>query len=81
MLLSYMDNLCRAASKIYEMLIKNNIQAELYVKKNLEVSKKFLLESYKDKLHEISFDTFNYLTNKFLITDFIQMSIKFVLVK
>ena len=68
MLLSYMDNLGagKAASKIYEMLIKNNIQAELYVKKkNLEVSKKFLLESYKDKLHEISFDTFNYLTNKF----------------
>ena len=37
MLLSYMDNLGagKAASKIYEMLIKNNIQAELYVKKKI----------------------------------------------
>ena len=35
MLLSYMDNLGagNAANKIYQMLIKRNIEAELYVKK------------------------------------------------
>ena len=53
--------------KIYQMLIKNNIEAELYVKKkSFQGSKKFVLKNYKKKLHEISFDVFNYLTNKLL---------------
>lgn len=69
MLLSYMDNhgAGNAAKKIYQMLVKNNIEVELYVKKkNFQDSKKFILKSYKNKLHELSFDVFNYLTNRLI---------------
>ena len=67
MLLSYMDNLGagNAANKIYQMLIKKNINAELYVKKkNLKNSKTFILKNIRKKIHELSFDTFNYISNK-----------------
>ena len=73
MLLSYMDNLGagNAAMKIYEMLKKNNIETDLFVKKKFSKnSKQFRMKKFNDISHEIIYDTLNLILNKLINNKF-----------
>lgn len=70
--MSYMDNLGagNAATRIYRML-KKRINVDFYVKKNfLSGHNQFIMQNIKQKIHENSFDIFNYFSNKLINNNF-----------